>query len=162
MTAISRATRLFFDASVLIAGARSPTGGSALLLEACRRGGFHAVVSHAVLVEVQRNLRRDAPPEAHERFRYDLATISWDLVPTPADDAIQAYARWIASKDAHVLAAALAAPCEFLLTLDRRDFLTSAVQQAGLPITILTPGDFIQHYYPLHPDYPSLPLARGP
>lgn len=91
MITISRATRLFFDASVLIAGARSPIGGSALLLETCRRGGLRAVTSHPVLIEVKRNLRGNTPIHPQERFRSDLLTIPWDIVPGPTDEIVRAY-----------------------------------------------------------------------
>lgn len=45
--------------------------------------------------------------------------------------------------DAHVLAAALAANCAFLATLDRAAFLTERVLNAGLRLRPLTPGDFL-------------------
>jgi hypothetical protein len=35
---------------------------------------------------------------------------------------------------------------EFLLTLDRKDFMTSKVFHAGLPFQIMTPGDFLQSW----------------
>ncbi len=161
MITIGRDTRLFFDASVLIAGARSPTGGSALLLETCRQGGFRAVVSQAVLIEVGRNIPASTVADAYARFRDYLTSIPWDLVPAPAVEVIQTYEHLIHPKDAHVLAAALGSHCEFLLTLDRRDFMTQTLQEAALPIIILSPGEFIRRFYPLHPDYSSLRAPRG-
>lgn len=137
---------------MLIAGARSPTGGSALILNACREGGFRAVASHGVLVEVERNLQTAA--SALDRFHHDLASIAWTLIPTPTEESLYAYTALIERKDVHVLAAARAASCEFLLTLDRRHFFTTALQQAGLSIIIVTPAQFIQQYFPQHPDYP--------
>jgi predicted nucleic acid-binding protein len=67
------------------------------------------------------------------------------------------------TKDLHVLAAAVEGGSEFLLTLDRKHILaaTEAVEKANIPIHILRPGDFIQQYYPLHEDNPSLPSPRG-
>lgn len=139
---------------MLIAAARSSTGGSALILNVCRQGGFRAVASHGVLVEVERNLQTAA--SALDRFHHDLASIAWTLMPTPTEESLNAYTSLIERKDVHVLAAALATPCEFLLTLDRRHFFTLTLQQAGLPIIIVTPGEFIQQYFPQHPDYPFL------
>lgn len=71
----------------------------------------------------------------------------------------QKYAVLIDPNDIHVLAAAVEGGCEFLLTLDRRHILNAAerVKEAGLSICILTPGDFIRQYYPLHTAYPPLP-----
>jgi hypothetical protein len=46
----------------------------------------------------------------------------------------------------------LVAHVPYLLTLDKR--LIQRVQQAGLGITALTPGEFIQRVLPSHPDFP--------
>lgn len=123
-----------------------------MILNVCRQGGFRAVASHGVLIEVERNLQ--SAPSALERFHHDLASIAWTLVPTPSEESVDIYTALIERKDIHVLAAALAAPCEFLITLDRRHFFTSALQQAGLPIIIVTPAELIQQYFPRHHDYP--------
>ena len=42
-----------------------------------------------------------------------------------------------------VLAAAVTGGASFLLTLDRRHFMSPRVSQAGLPLAILTPGEFL-------------------
>ena len=46
--------------------------------------------------------------------------------------------------DASVLAAALGSGAAFLLTLDRRHLLTPTVEAAGLPVRVMTPGDFLR------------------
>jgi len=81
----------------------------------------------------------------------------------PPAQTLEHYHQYISAKDVHVLAAAVEGKAEFLLTLDRQHILAVAevVKEAGLPITILRPGDFIRHYYPQHEDYPVLPPARG-
>jgi len=158
---IHRDTTLFFDASVLVAGSHSSKGGSALLLDACRAGGFRAQITLAVLVESLHAL--DAfPLKSQCRFDYWLAEIDWDFVPVPNAEVLNQYRQYIAQKDVHVLAAAVENGADFLLTLDRRHILAAAeaVKQARLPITILRPGDFIRGYYPKHVDYPSLPASR--
>lgn len=160
MKRINRETRLFFDASVLVAGAISSSGGSALVLEACRVGGFTALVSQALLLETERNLLEDFPQEVLERFHTLVIEVPWVLVPLPSSQRIRSYYQLINEEDAHVLGAAIAGGSHFLLTLDRRHFMTSALKAANLPLIILTPGDFIRKYYPLHEEYPSLSQAR--
>jgi hypothetical protein len=110
-----------------------------------------------VLIEAGRNLERFA--EAYERFRHDLITVPWDVVARPGEVDIRTSERLIHPKDVHVLAAALSGKCHFLLTLDRRDFFTDVLREAGLSLVIATPGEFIQRYYPLHPDYASARLG---
>jgi predicted nucleic acid-binding protein len=162
MSAIDRQTSLFFDASVLVAGSHSTAGGSALLLEACRLGGFTAQSSFLVILEALHTLKRSFPERSQARFTAYLAAIDWQLLPVPSEAELAEYAPLIDAKDLHVLAAAVEGACQFLLTLDRRHILAAApaVRAAGLPIKILRPGDFIQQYYPLHEEYSSLPPSR--
>ncbi len=81
----------------------------------------------------------------------------------PSGEVIRRYEKYIHSKDAHVLAAAVEGDSPFLLTLDRRHILAAAdaVKRAGLPIVILRPGDFIRNYYPKHEAYHRLPPTRS-
>lgn len=162
MSPITRHTTLFFDASVLVAGAHSTQGGSALLLEACRLGGFVAQSSFLVILEAFHTLKRNFPERSQKRFAAYLAATDWELLPVPSETELEKYAPLIDAKDLHVLAAAVEGASQFLLTLDRRHVLAAAeaVQAAGLSIHILRPGDFIQQYYPLHEEYASLPPAR--
>jgi len=162
MSVIDRHTTLFFDASVLVAGAHSPGGGSALLLEACRLGGFSAQSSFLVILEAFHTLKRNFPERSQGCLTAYLAAIDWELLPVPSEAELEKYAPLIDAKDLHVLASALGGASQFLLTLDRRHILAAApaVRAAGLPIEILRPGDFIQQYYPLHEEYSLLPPAR--
>jgi predicted nucleic acid-binding protein len=61
----------------------------------------------------------------------------------PPADSLRVASALVGEQDAHVLAAALAANCAFLLTLDRAAFLTEQVLNAGLPLRPLTPGEFL-------------------
>jgi len=189
---ITSDSTLFFDASVLVAGAHSEEGGSALLLDvceeggsaplldaceeggsallldACELGGFTAQVTSLVVLEANHVLERDFPPRSLARFYNYLAQIDWEVLPVPPGETLQEYASqeygsMIDRKDLHVLAAAAEGKSEFLLTLDRKHVLAAAnaVAKADLPIRILTPGDFIRQYYPLHEAYPSLPPRRN-
>jgi predicted nucleic acid-binding protein len=159
--AINRETSLFFDASALVAASHSPTGGSALVLAACQVGGFQACTTSAVLIKSQRTLE-DFPKRSFDRFHELLANIPWKLLSVPPEAVIERYTQYVDPKDAHVLAAAVEGRADFLLTLDRRHLLAAAVgvQQAGLPIEFLSPGDFIQQYYPQHESYTNLPAPR--
>lgn len=158
---ITRRTPLFFDASVLVAGAHSPGGGSALLLEACRLGGFTAQTTFLITLEALHTLERGFPQRSLARFYTYLAEIEWEILPVGPEEELHQYVSLIDPKDAHVLAAAVEGGSEFLLTLDRRHILASrkAVKETGLPIRILRPGEFIKQYYPWHEETPSFHLG---
>jgi predicted nucleic acid-binding protein len=159
---ITHHTTLFFDASVLVAGSHSQEGGSALLLEACRMGGFTAQTTFLVILEAFHTLERNFPQRSLDRFNDYLTAINWEILPVPQESKLQQYISLIHPKDLHVLAAAAEGGSEFLLTLDRKHILAAAeaVEKAQLPIRILRPGDFIQQYYPRHEAYSFLP-SRG-
>lgn len=57
-------------------------------------------------------------------------------------------------KDEHVLVAAPAIGAEILLTLDKP--LIERVNEAPLGIEAYTPGNFITHLLPTHPEYPHV------
>lgn len=136
--------RVFLDASVLVAAAGSPSGGSALVIEVCQGQRFAAVCSQRVLLEAQVNIRNKLPAEAMVRFYQILAALSPTVVPptTTAEEA--SYAAWVAPKDAHVIAAAVQSGADYLLSLDRKHLVNDQARSAGLPFLVLMPGEFIQ------------------
>jgi len=138
--------RLFLDASVFIAAAGSPQGGSSAVLELCRRGRFYALCTRLVLLEAEKNISRKMGREALLRFYRTLAELKPILEPPPAAEEIAACEPLVGEKDANVLAAALKSGADILLTLDRKHFMTGKVSEAGLKLRIATPGDFLKEW----------------
>lgn len=150
---ITRNTLLFFDAASLIAAAGSPTGGSGFLLSVCQAGFLKACSSPSVLVEAERNIRAKLPAAALATYHLQLAATPLILVSPPPRGIIQQHEP-IFGKDAHVVASSLAAQAAYLLTLDRP--LIQKIEEAGLVLTALTPGDFIQTVLPTHSEFTSI------
>lgn len=143
MTAVPR---LFLDASVFIAAAGSETGGSVLVLELGRRGMVQVISSRLVLLEAERNIQAKLRRDALLRFYREIASLKLELVESPTRHETHAKEQIIHPKDAHVLAAAEKGHAEFLLTLDRKHFMSAMVLHAGLPFQIVTPGDFLHRW----------------
>ncbi len=139
------APKLFIDASVFIAAAGSPTGGSAAVLELGRRGLVRLFGSKLVLLEAERNIREKMSPHALLRFYGQIGTTKLKLVKSVNTRELVAARRIVAEKDAHVLAAAVKGHVEALLTLDRKHLLTPEVR-ASSPVLIQTPGEFLQQF----------------
>ncbi len=135
-------TRLFLDASVLFAAVASPSGGSALILEGCRKGRFEGVVSRLVLLETERNVRKKLHASALARFHRLLERVLFRVVPSPTSEEIRAVEALIHPKDAPILAAALVSGAAYLVTLDRKDFMTQKLRAAHLPLSLVTPKEF--------------------
>src|SRR5215216_592587 len=131
-------TVLFFDASCLVAAAGSPSGGSWFLLSLCRRGFLSGALSQAVRLEAERNILDKLPELAWSRYQLLMAQTPLTVVPLPSPAQLRRWHDAVGEKDAHVLAAALAAEAAYLLTLDRP--LIARVGQATQALVALTPA----------------------
>ena len=118
--------RVFLDANIFVAAAASSQGGSALLLEA------------------ERNIRRKLAPQVLKRFHRLLEESPLLIVPAPSDEQAARCHSLIDPKDAPILAAALSSKSDFLVTLDRKDFMSEKMRNASFPIKILTPRDLFR------------------
>jgi predicted nucleic acid-binding protein len=134
----------FLDASVLVAASRSPSGGSALVMEMCRGRRFRAALSARVLLEARVNIVEKFGDAELVRFYQQVAALDPEMVPPPPPERLAQCASIVGDKDAHVLAAALECGAGYLLTLDRRHLITPTIQSAGLPVSVVTPGDFLK------------------
>lgn len=134
---------VFLDASVLVAAARSPSGGSAVSLEVCRGRLFRAALTARVLLEARVNIGEKFGEPEMVRFYQQLAALEPQMAAPPSAERMAFCIPLVGEKDAHVLAAALECGAAYLLTLDRRHLLTPAVRSAGLGLTVLTPGEFL-------------------
>ena len=137
-------TRVFLDASVLVAAAGSESGGSATAMKACRGKSFKAVLSTTVLLEARWNIAEKFGETALVMFYQLLAALGPEIAPHPSRENEARCMLLTGPKDAHVLAAALACDAAYLLTLDRRHLITPTIEAAELPIRVMTPGNFLR------------------
>lgn len=112
--------RIFCDANVLFAAALSPDGRSAALIERAAEGGHVLLASPHAIEEARRNLVRKEPGSI-ERFEVVLGGV--DRVPEAPPSLVERAAReGLPDTDAPILAAAIAAGADVLVTGDRRHF----------------------------------------
>jgi len=157
---INSKTRLFFDTSVLLAGVINPAGGSGLIIRACAANAFTPLVSQAVLLEMEVCLNESFQGLIMDKFSSILVDVPWIITANPSAKLLESCAKIIDEEDAHVLAAAITGRCDFLLTLDRKHFITADLKSADLPFIILTPGEFITNFYHLHEEFGMMPKPR--
>ena len=133
--------RIFADANVLIAGADSRSGASRAVLLIAEIGLFTLVVSRQVLDEAERNIRAKLP-RALPNFAEQMAYINLEILDDPT---LEESARWeaiIEAKDAPILAAAVMANVDRILSLNAKDFTSEVAEKCGIPIQ--TPAQFIE------------------
>lgn len=134
--------KVFLDASVFIAASGSISGGSSLILEVCKGKYFTAVTTRKILQEAQKNIRKKLPSESLLQFYKEMGSLKLKIVDTPQD--LSEYDDVISARDQHVLAGAISGKASFLITLDRKHFFTEEIKNAKLPVTIMTPKEFLE------------------
>jgi predicted nucleic acid-binding protein len=148
---IDHTTSLFFDASCLIAAAGSPAGGSGFLMSLCEKGHLRAVTSTYVMAEAARNIQARMKPMAWANYQALLISVPFVVAPIPNP---LPNLPPVNAKDLHVVAAAIASGCAYLLTLDKGLLIEANRAKPGFPT--LLPGDFIKTVLPTHLDFPNL------
>lgn len=126
---------VFIDSSVFFSAVNSLSGGSAKLfiLE-----NITLVTSKVVLTETERNVREKLHGYHLERFFLLVRTISV-LKQLPTKALIEKARSVIVEKDATILAEAKHAATHYLVTLDRKHFLTENVSEFLKPQKVVTP-----------------------
>ena len=135
---------VFIDSSVFFTATNSPTGGSAKLFTLAN---IKLLVSPLVLTETERNVRSKLHSYQLQRF-FKLVEKTQILNQKPDPDLIIKAKKVIAEKDAVILAEAKQAKCDFLVTLDKKDFLNERVAKFLKPSIALTPKDLIRLLHP--------------
>lgn len=149
-----RATRLFFDATCIVAAAGSPLGGSSFLLSLGQRRLLVVIASRPVLIEAKRNIVAKLPGAALERYRELRRTTLGSLVPVEVSLAERQYGALVTNKDAHVVAGALRAEAAAVITLDKKP--AQCINDSQFGVVALSPAEFIKTVLPNHPDYPAM------
>jgi predicted nucleic acid-binding protein len=134
--------RVFVDASVLYAACYSKTGSARELLLESVRGNLALVVSPHVLEEVERNLTRKAPHALR-----DFQALTKLVDPERADkttlEELQQAAVYTALKDAPIVAAAIKADVDYLVTWDPKHLINPAEVAERSGLNSLTPGELM-------------------
>jgi predicted nucleic acid-binding protein len=138
--------RIFFDSSALIAGVISSEGAARALLVLSEMGQIDLFVSEQVIVETERNLARKVPV-ALPGFRQTVKDANMKILKDPSQSAVQESLYMIYDpSDAPILAAAIKAKVDFLVTHNRRHFLDDpkVAEKSGLRVG--TPGDALMWF----------------
>jgi|GEM_PF-379594 predicted nucleic acid-binding protein len=138
----TRKAIVFVDSSVLLAASLSSTGSAADLITYSEQGEITLCLCQMVLEEVGRNLHLKAP-QGIPRFGQIRDRLAGTLAE-PGQDLIDAVARIVEPKDAPIVAAAITAQAQHIVSYDRRHLVyRSDAIEAAFGIPVLTPADLI-------------------
>jgi hypothetical protein len=94
------------------------------------------------------NPRQSGSPEGREESSIkEIGGIFWGpiMVEDPGEDSVKRAAKVVGRKDVSILAAAKESGLDFLITLDKKHFLSPRAKKgAGLPV--VTPAEFLQYF----------------
>ena len=135
--------RVFLDATCWIAAAGSPTGGSACILNLARAGYFMLATTRLILQEAERNIGAKMGRDTLLRYYRLLGSLPLELVPDPSEEEIAYWQEVIDPKDCHVLAGAVKARADILVSLDRKHILTEKVRN-HFPIPVQDTKSFLR------------------
>jgi len=131
---------VFVDSSVLFSAVNSPTGGSSKLFVL---KDVKLIASKLVLAETERNVRQKLHEYHLDRF-FMLVDKLEILRQLPDKKLIKKAKKVIIQKDSVILAESKQSACDFLVTLDKKHFLTDRVIMFLTPQKVLTPKILIE------------------
>ena len=134
--------RVFFDTSALLSGLNSSLGGAGVILGLSKIGDIQLIISEEVIQETERNIAKKFPLL---KIPY-LAFLTGKPFTTKkvTTRELQAAYKFIPTEDAPIAAGALKARANIIVTLDQR--FQQMARTHMLPISVLTPGEFLQLY----------------
>lgn len=129
--------RVFFDSDVIIAGTFSATGASHVLLQLAEVGIIRGYISDQVVDECSRNLQ-DRLPAALPLFQ-SILNASFLTLEVPDDKSLSRASDQADRKDIPILAAAMQAGADVLVTFNTKDYFPH-----GSTLTVLTPRELLK------------------
>jgi predicted nucleic acid-binding protein len=145
--------KVFLDTSALLAGVISRTGAAHEVLLLGEQGLISLLVSTQVLMEADRNILKKFPHLGFD-FRLLMRSLSPQLVENPTVKEVQTAVPWVGADDAPILACALRAHADYLVTWNTRHFMGPRVP-AHLPLKIVTPGTLVSDWNMFLDQWPS-------
>jgi putative PIN family toxin of toxin-antitoxin system len=134
--------RAFVDADVLFSASYSSAGASREIIRLALRGHVQLIISDDVLDEAERNLASKYP-ETVEVFEQTIDSVPFEKV-SASPEQVQKAAKYTRSKDAHVVAAAIEAKADFLVSLDKRHLVGVPEVSKRSGIEIVFPADLLE------------------
>ena len=124
---------VFFNASVIIAGFISPTGGSAKLLKWTRENKITGIISEIIYDEVMK--KSEKAGLSPKEIRRKLFLVFNNIKKAPNEKLVKKFNNIVIDLgDSHVLASSIESKVDFLVTLDKKHLLVLTQKIKGLKI----------------------------
>jgi len=134
--------KVYFDASVIIAGLLSPSGGSSALITLAQKNSIIGITSQTVVEEIlsHRHKIRKIPEEIIEYIHENNLIIRNEILLKD----IQAISDlMIDVDDAHVFVGAMHTGADYLVSLDKKHILAPSVKATFSHLHICSPKELL-------------------
>lgn len=133
--------RVFFNASVILAGLKSPAGGSGKVLSWSKGQKVDGIISEIVVDEAMRHADTIGMKSAQVRLM--LKNIFSRIYPAPEKENVTKFNKIVIDPgDAHVLASCYEIKTDYLVTLDKKHLLI--LQKKIKWVKIVSPVELIE------------------
>jgi len=138
--------RVFLDANIFFAAARSPEGGSSFILELAKKKKLEVYTAMQALLETERNIKNKLGDYYLNRHHQNILEIKVRIQPINIKEVIK-LKEIIPEKDIPILSGAILSGSQALITLDKKHFLNNEeLKRIKLPFAIMNPGNFLNKY----------------
>lgn len=135
---------VLFNASVILAGLKSPSGGSGKLFLFLKQSKIKGIISEPILDEILRNT--DKIGQSKSKIVKILPKL-FKIHSPPKKETVRKFGEVVIYfGDAHVLASSYEAKVKFLVSLDQKHIL--ALKDIVKDFKIVTPGQLIEYLEP--------------
>lgn len=134
--------RVFVDTSVFFSACYSQTGASYEIFRFALRGSARLITSDYIIQETQRNLLRKSPDDL-PKFKDFLEIVDFEYAYPSVEEVLKS-ATFTELKDAPVVAAAIHAGVDFLVSLDRRHLVGQLLVSEKSGIQIILPEELLR------------------
>jgi len=114
-----------------------------MVLALAEMGVIHPVISELVVRETLKNIRKKLPQSLASYYAL-FKKLPFQLID-PDQNALEKAIQLMNEKDAPILAAAITAEVDYLLSLDQHFLELRSGDSLGFPIC--TPGKFLEHFF---------------
>lgn len=145
--------KIFFDADVLfsLSYTKNPMSGTKRIILQGYLEKYFFITSAAVIEETRRNLTL-YNADYVKRLGELLEDFNFWVIKILDGKLVDVYKDSIDQKDTHVLVGAIQSNADYLLTFNKKHFLTPRFKKLNLKLQIVTPKEFIEKV--------MLPLVR--
>jgi putative PIN family toxin of toxin-antitoxin system len=143
-----KAVRVFLDSNVILSGLISDRGAPRILLDllTLKFPFLVGCTGRFNLMEIERNLKKRMPTMLPVYRKY-LPLLNLKIIPLPQQQEIREFSGAIVDKDLPVLASAIKAKADFLVTGDKQHFQKLKMEKS-YPLQVVTPAEFVDRILP--------------